>query len=142
MTVSATTDPNPAHAVFEACKASLFPILADHGIARVVIGYDGEGDEGQTNDISAYAADGTPADLPTVDAERHLLHHDGTVSSDIVALADALDSFAEEALCALHRGWEDGNGACGELELLVESRTVTLTHNSRFIDYDTDVTEL
>lgn len=142
MTDSINTEPTSAQAVFKACKASLFPILAEHGIARVLIGYDGEGDEGQTNDISAYSADGTPIDLPKVDAECHQLKHDGTLSSTIATLGDALDSFADEALCALHRGWEDGNGACGELELLVESRTVTLTHNSRFIDYDTDVTEL
>jgi hypothetical protein len=77
-----------------------------------------------------------------VDVERHQLNYNGIVSSDIAPLEDALDSFAEEALCALHSGWENGNGACGELELLVESRAVTLTHNSRFIDYDTDVTEL
>lgn len=137
-----TTAPATAQTVFEACKAALFPVLAEHGIARVVIGYDGEGDEGQVNDITAYTATGEELGLPSVDVERHQLNYNGSVTSDLIGLDHALDSFAVEALCALHSGWEDGNGACGELELLVESGTATLTHNSRFIDYDTASSEL
>lgn len=39
-------------------------------------------------------------------------------------------------------GWEDNAGSCGELEILTEPRTVTLTHNWRIETFDTTVSEL
>jgi hypothetical protein len=131
-----------AATTFEACKQAIFPILAAHGIARVTIDYNGEGDEGQVNDILAFDAAGEQVDLPTVDCERHQLGYDGTIASDVTDLASALDSFATEALCALYMGWEDNAGSCGELEILTEPRTVTLTHNWRIETFDTTVSEL
>ncbi|WP_210357310.1 DUF6878 family protein [Sphingomonas beigongshangi] len=86
---------------FDACKQAFFPILAAHGIARVTISYNGEGDEGQVNDIAAFDNAGDQADLPAVDSERHQLGFDGTVARDVTDLARALDSFATAALCAL-----------------------------------------
>lgn len=127
---------------FEACKQAIFPILAAHDIARVTIDYNGEGDEGQVNDVLAFNAAGEQIDLPTVDCERHQLGYDGTIASDVTDLASALDSFATEALCALYMGWEDNAGSCGELEILTAPRTVTLTHNWRIETFDTTVSEL
>lgn len=141
MSDTATIAPAAA-TTFEACKQAIFPILAAHGIARVIIDYNGEGDEGQVNDVLAFDAAGEQVDLPTVDCERHQLGYDGTIASDVTDLASALDSFATEALCALYMGWEDNAGSCGELEILTEPRTVTLTHNWRIETFDTTVSEL
>ena len=49
---------------------------------------------------------------------------------------------ALDAICARHAGWEDGEGAYGTIAIDVASGAVTLTHNSRFIDYDTTEAEL
>src|SRR3546814_14258363 len=57
-------------------------------------------------------------------------------------LEDALSSFAENAVCDHHGGWENGEGAYGEIVIDVASGGVTITHNARFIDYDTTETEL
>ena len=58
------------------------------------------------------------------------------------SIAKPCDSFATEALCALYMGWEDNAGSCGELEILTEPQTVTLTHNWRIETFDTTVSEL
>lgn len=142
MSDTATAAPPAAGSAFDACKQAFFPILTAHGIARVTIGYNGEGNEGQVNDVAAFDEAGDQVDLPAVDCERHQLGFDGTIASDVTDLASALDSFATEALCALYMGWEDNAGSCGELEILTASRTVTLTHNWRIETFDTTVSEL
>lgn len=53
-----------------------------------------------------------------------------------------LSAFVDNAICARHAGWEDGEGAYGTIAIDVASGAVTLTHNSRFIDYDTTEAEL
>ena len=82
MSDTATAAPPAAGSAFDACKQAFFPILAAHGIARVTIGYNGEGDEGQVNDVAAFDEAGDQVDLPAVDCERHQLGFDGTVASD------------------------------------------------------------
>lgn len=91
MSDTATIAPAAA-TTFEACKQAIIPILAAHGIARVTIDYNGEGDEGQVNDVLAFDAAGEQVALPTVDCERHQLGYDGTIASDVTDLASALDS--------------------------------------------------
>ena len=119
------------------CKAAILPLLATAGIARVTIEYNGEGDEGQIHDIQAFDAQSRPIDLPAVDCEQHLLQYGGSVDVSVVALVDALENFADTALEALHDGWENGDGAFGEVEIDVALGTATLTHNSRYISTDT-----
>ena len=67
MSDTATAAPPAAGSAFDACKQAFFPILAAHGIARVTIGYNGEGDEGQVNDVAAFDEAGDQVDLPDVD---------------------------------------------------------------------------
>jgi hypothetical protein len=131
-----------AASVAAACKAAFLPILEAHGIARVVVAYDGGGDEGQVQDTTAWNAAGETVALPAIDCARHVLYFDGSVRSDVVALEEALDSFAVTVLCTQWAGWEDGEGACGELEILVAGGHATLTHNSRFVDYEQHITEI
>jgi hypothetical protein len=129
-------------AVAAACKAAFLPLLRAHGIVRVTIGYDGGGDEGQTNDVLAFGADNEQRDLPAIDCASHSLTFSGTVTSTMARLKDALDTFADEVLCTQWSGWENGEGAWGEVAIDVAAGTATLTHHSRFVDYETHVTEL
>lgn len=128
-------------AVERRCKEAFLPLLRDRGIVRVEVHYDGGGDEGAVCDVNAYAAEGD-ADLPVIQCDHHALEYNGTVSSRTIALEDALSAFAENAVCARHCGWENGEGAHGTVSVDVASGTVSLTHNLRFIDYETTETEL
>lgn len=129
-------------AVAEAAKAAFLPLLRGAGISRLVIIYDGEGDEGQVHEINAFDGEGAIADLPQARCQRYRQHHTARMSVDVVLLEQALDSFAHEALGAYWSGWEDGSGACGEIEIDVATGATVLTHNSRFIDFDQTITEL
>ena len=120
-----------------ACKAAILPLLAEAAIALVRIEYDGGGDKGQVHDVSAFTEDGKPADLPRADCEEHQLNFDDSVTIDVVDLSDALTNLAESALEALYDGWENGEGAFGEVVINVADGTVSLEHNARFVSHDT-----
>ena len=120
-----------------ACKAAILPLLAKTAIALVRIDYDGGGDEGQVHEISAFTANGKPANLPSAKCDKHQLNFDGSVTVDTVDLSDAITNLAESALEALYDGWENGEGAFGEVVIDVANGSVSLEHSARFLSYDT-----
>lgn len=123
------------------CKEAFLPLLRQHHIVRVEVQYDGGGDEGSVCDVNAYGAEGD-VDLPGILCDHHSLEYNGQVTNRTIALEDALSGFAENAVCARHNGWENGEGAYGTVAIDVASGAVTITHNHRFIDYETVETEL
>lgn len=123
------------------CKTAFLPLLREHGIARVEVHYDGGGDEGSVGDVFAYRDDAS-AELPTILCDHFALEYNGSVTTRTIDLEDALSAFAENAVCTHHCGWENGEGAHGIVGIDVASGFVTLTHNTRFIDYETSETEL
>lgn len=125
----------------ERCKADFLPILREHGIIRVEIDYDGGGDEGSVGAVTAYAGEEEVA-LPETLCDHHSVHYGGDIQSRAVQLEDAMSSFADNAVCTYHSGWENGEGAYGTVTIDVPTGTVRLSHHSRFIDYDTTETEL
>ena len=123
------------------CKAALLPLLAEHGFSRVEIGYDGGGDEGSVCDVTAYRGEDA-AELPAIQCEHFSAEYGGSVASRMLQLEDALSAFADNCASNHHSGWENGEGAWGTLAIDVATGTVTLTHNDRFVDYETTETEL
>ena len=123
------------------CKAAFLPLLIGHGITRVEIHYDGSGDEGMVGDVVAFA-DEQAAELPAILCDHFSVEFNGEIESRPMQLEDALSTFAENAVCDHHYGWENGEGAHGTIMIDVATGAVTLTHNERFIDYDTTETEL
>ena len=123
------------------CKAAFLPLLLEHGVTRVEIHYDGGGDEGSVGEVLAFAGDAA-AVLPAILCDHYALRYDGRVESRAMQLEDVLGAFAENAVCDHHNGWENGEGAHGTISIDVAGGTVSLTHNERFIDYDTTETDL
>ena len=128
--------------VFERAKAAIIPLLSAANIATVTVSYDGGGDEGSVHDIAAYRADNTLADLPEVDCQKFELNFNRTVTTKMVSLEAAVKAFADTALEALHGGWENGEGAFGELVIDVAVGSATLDHSDRYVSYETTNTEL
>lgn len=128
-------------AVEASCKAAFLPLLREQGITRVEIHYDGGGDEGSVSDVFAFAGD-TATDLPAIQCDHVALDYSGRINTQAMSLEDALNAFADNAVCTHYCGWENGEGAHGTIEIDVASGAVTLTHNTRFIDYETSETEL
>lgn len=131
-----------ARAVCRAAIDAAAPHLDVAGIAQVVIDYNGGGDEGQINDVTAEAADGTSVSLPTVACERFTTGYDGRVTSDVTSLEAALEAIGTEALGAYYQGWENNDGAFGTIRIDVAARTATLDHNIYVTSSELFTTEL
>lgn len=131
-----------SRAVAAAAVAAAAPILEAHGIARIVIAYDGGGDSGQINEVAAEAADGGSVALPAVGCERFATGYDGSVVVDVTSLEAALEEIGTEALAAYHSGWENNDGAFGTVTIDVAARTATLDHNVYFTDSELFTTAL
>nr|WP_206517766.1 DUF6878 family protein [Sphingobium algorifonticola] len=92
-------------------------------------------------DVTAFVGEETAA-LPEILCDHHAADYQGTIASRAMNLEDALSAFAENAACDHHAGWENGEGAYGCVAIDVASGAVTLTHNDRYIEYDTTETEI
>jgi hypothetical protein len=131
-----------ADTVMTTAKRVFCPILLAHGITTVLIAYDGCGDDGQVHEITALGADNTPVEIPDICCDRHQTDFHGKVTVDQASLHDALDAFAYEALGAFHDGWENGDGACGDITIDTATQVATLEHNERYTAYNSSSREL
>jgi hypothetical protein len=129
----------PADDIRARNKDLIFAALADAGIDKVTIEYDGSGDSGQIDDVLAWRAHETvpfPSDLKLQLAQSNPDHP--LTETD---LAEAIKSLAWDFLEERHAGWEINDGGFGTFVFDVGGRTITLEHNERFTDYDTTTHE-
>ena len=95
--------------------------LKEAGVASVHIEYDGSGDSGQI-EIVTYQ-----------DREGKALDFSGTASLSEERLMDLFFDLTQ----ARHPGWENEDGAFGEVDWSLDADTLRHTHNDRFTDYAT-----
>lgn len=84
--------------------------LKEMNVSEVRIQYDGYSDSGAVEDVSAKGPDGEEVEIPA------------SFEGELAGAAEFL----------LPDGWENGEGAFGEIVLDVASRRVTREHNWRF----------
>ena len=117
-------------------KVALFDILESHGIAFVIVGFDGCGDSGQIDGILAHDDTGIvvlpDARLPAIDIES--VGPDAGTDADTrdMAITDIIENLAYDLLENEHGGWENNDGAYGEFRFDTADRTITLGYNERF----------
>ena len=115
-------------------KAAVFDALATVGIATVNVTFDGEGDSGQIQDITADDSEQIP------DNRIELLQTEwgtGKLDSSQGTLRDAIETLCYDYLEQEHGGWENNDGAFGEFTFSVADRTIALEFNGRFSDFHT-----
>lgn len=116
-------------------KTVLFDALAQAGIATILVEFDGYGDSGQIEDISAHSAPEVVAGLPEGNLEIARLE---TGSHEIyrqtLSVKDAIEQLAYDFVEETHGGWENNAGAFGDFIFDVSERTITLNYNERFED--------
>jgi len=139
----ASSDSNPAHdpgaAKRHADRDRLIAALAARNIATAVIKFDGSGDEGQIEEVLFFAADGAKISLLAAPEPPALPNGDAAPS--LPALQTQLEDFAFDALYD-HNGWQDNDGAYGEITLDVVEGTATLDLSQRFVDVYCSLTDL
>jgi hypothetical protein len=94
-------------------KAVVFGALAAAGLTRVTVEFDGEGDSGQINGITAHAGE-APAELPSTALTLHRApHNGGDLRTDEATLRDAIETLCYDYLSQTNGGWENDDGAYG-----------------------------
>ncbi|MDX2264791.1 MAG: hypothetical protein NW215_07445 [Hyphomicrobiales bacterium] len=118
-------------------KAALFHALKPHGIALVIADFDGAGDSGQIETITALNAAKAETSLPSVGLTLYMINQDASGQDTIeVALAEAIETLCYDFLEQTHSGWGNEDGAFGECCFDVEAGTITLDYNERRTEVD------
>jgi len=115
-------------------KITVFDALAAAGIDSVTVTFDGEGDSGQIEDVSACSAGG-PRPLPDIQIEiRRVSWGSEEPEKTQATLCDAIEELCYDFLSETHGGWENNDGAFGDFTFSVKDRVIALDFNGRFSD--------
>jgi hypothetical protein len=129
----------------------LFAALTAAGIRKVIVQFDGSGDDGCIGSVEAYAAEDegetqlpqTPVTIKTIG--QRWSSDPCQVNEKTVAMVSDNDDGAIETVCygyleQTHGGWEisDGevDGAYGSFTFNVAEKTITLDFNQRIVDVE------
>ena len=121
-------------------KNLIFAALAEIGIHRVTIDYDGSGDSGQIEGIEAWDAANEKIPLPSSRKVQLASENPDQPVGDI-GLEAAVEELAWDYLYDNHSGWENNDGAFGTFVFNVPGRTITLEHNERYTELNTSTHE-
>jgi hypothetical protein len=114
-------------------KERLLDGLAAAGVTHVTVSFDGYGDSGQIESISAWSGE-TAVELPkTQIAYAALTWDDPEVEMRNLSLEDVVEQLAYDFLSDTHGGWENNDGAYGEFCFDASARCIHLEFNERFI---------
>ena len=118
-------------------KATVFAALHAAKITSVEVEFDGVGDSGQIDAITAYQ-ESTIAELPSVPLTVHQVQF-GTQAPSTASqpLYEAIEALCYDCLAQEHGGWENNDGAYGTFTFDVPTRTIELEFNGRFTDVAT-----
>ena len=118
--------------LFALNKTALLNALALAGVTRVVVSFDGYCDSGQIENVEAQAGD-DPATMPSAAIEFAEVVWDQTEPKrSFISIAEAVESLAYDVLEKAHCGWENNDGAYGDVIFDVADETITLDYNERY----------
>ncbi|MFT4148640.1 MAG: hypothetical protein QM656_00460 [Paracoccaceae bacterium] len=113
-------------------KEVLFSVLTAAGITHVTVEFDGYGDSGQIESITAYCDDQAMA-LPGVEITiSSASWGDPGFVAQAMTVEQAVERMAYDFLAGTHGGWENNDGAYGEFCFDARAQTIQLDFNERF----------
>jgi hypothetical protein len=113
-------------------KDRLFDGLTAVGITHVTVTFDGAGDSGQIESIGAWSGE-TAVEFPATEITyAALTWDDPEVEMRRLPLAAVVEQLAYDFLSDTHGGWENNDGAYGELCFDASARSIHLEFNERF----------
>ena len=131
---TAPRDDAPSLMLAAVCAAAVL-----NGINTIVVTYDGCGDEGQIHSIVLQGPadeDGTAPELamPEMPCASWSVPFRGDAFEVDTTFAQAIDDLGLEMLAQKHNGWENGDGAFGELTIDIAARKAVLEHSVRITE--------
>ncbi len=118
--------------LFTLNKAALLNALALAGVTRVVVSFDGYGDSGQIENLEAQAGDDAVTMPGEVIEIAEAVWDQAEPKRSTISIAQAVESLAYDVLEKTHCGWENNDGAYGDIVFDVEEETITLDYNERY----------
>lgn len=123
-------------------REAIFVALRAAGVQRAVASYCGSGDEGGPDGVRfELPDDGTLEDNLTV--LQHRTDHQwikeawqASTELEVRSLDDAITDLAMELVEQHNGGWEDNDGASGEVTFDTADGSVVIEHNAYYIDSD------
>ncbi len=118
--------------LFTLNKATVLNALTLAGITRVVVSFDGYGDSGQIENVEARTGD-DPVTMPAAAIEiAEAVWDQAEPARSFVSIAEAVERLAYDVLEKTHCGWENNDGAYGDIIFDVAEETITLDYNERY----------
>ncbi len=118
-------------------KVVVFDSLNEAGITAVTVEFDGEGDSGQIESVTACAGEATVT-LPTTPVTLHYSSwQNEALTTAETPLLEAIETLCYGYLEQYQGGWENNDGAFGTFTFDVARRTIQLEFNGRFTDVAT-----
>lgn len=113
-------------------KTALFAVLRDADISKVVVRFDGYGDSGQIEEVTAFGPEDGERSLPASEVAITKIYF-GQDEPETLSepLAEAIETLAYAFLESTHGGWENNEGAYGEFRFDVAAGTITLDYKER-----------
>lgn len=121
-------------------KAALLGALRAAAITSVVVTFDGCGDSGQIEEVEATGPEGAAA-LPAVAIEIATATWAAEIERRELPVGEAIEELCYDLLNGHHAGWEDNDGAFGEITFDVAADTITLDYNGRYTALDSHTHE-
>ena len=116
-------------------KIVIFDALSSTGITSITVTFDGCGDSGQIDDITAYAGEQETGFLATKVTLRVTSWGQPKMTDrESPSSPEAIEDLCYGCLEQTHGGWENNDGAYGEFTFDVAERKITLDFNGRFTD--------
>jgi hypothetical protein len=115
-------------------KTVVFDALSHTGITGITVTFDGCGDSGQIDAVTAYAGEQQTEFPATKVALRLASWGRATIADREFLLSEAVEDLCYRCLEQTHGGWENNDGAYGEFTFDIAARTITLDFNGRFTD--------
>ncbi len=116
-------------------KAALFDALQAAGITRVSVVFNGEGDSGQIESVDAFNAENTIIPLPAVTITlQHVVWEGLSIETKELPVTEVIEQMTYQFLGMTNGGWQNNDGAYGDVSFDVAERTITLDINERFVD--------
>ncbi len=115
-------------------KTAIFDALSSTGITKIVVTFDGCGDSGQIDDVTAYAGE-QETEFPATKVSLRVTSWGQPKMADRESLlGEAIEDLCYGCLEQTHAGWENNDGAYGEFTFDVAERKITLDFNGRYTD--------
>ena len=118
--------------LFALNKAAFFDVIAPLGVTQIVVTFDGYGDSGQIENIEIKAGGDVIAE-PTVMSElAEAEWGQAEPSRSSTSICAAAERLTYDVLEQTHSGWENNDGAYGDVTFDVGAREITLDYNERY----------